>query len=72
MSELEDKRMGYDGPIFDVHTHLMLGDTPLFGNKPHCAENYLDEVAGLNVRHVLALVIAPFSNLTKPGHRMMM
>lgn len=54
----------YEGPVFDVHTHPMLEQTPLFG-VPHSAADYLSAAAGLDVRHVGALVMAPRGDLKK-------
>ena len=51
-------RRRYPGPIVDVHTHPMLGATPILGGAPHTAEDYLKAVRGLPVRHVAGLTIA--------------
>jgi uncharacterized protein len=51
-------RSPYRGPIIDVHTHPMLGPTPIFGDRPHAARDYLRAARGLRIRAAGALTIA--------------
>jgi uncharacterized protein len=48
----------FRGPVVDVHTHPMLGPTPIFGSVPHAASDYLAAARGIDVRHIGALTIA--------------
>lgn len=57
--------VGYDGPIIDVHTHLMLDAQMQMVNAPHPPDSYLAAADGLDMRHVGALAIAPSGDLDR-------
>lgn len=53
----------YRGPVIDVHTHPMLGATPILGDRPHAAADYLNATRSVDLRRAGALTIARAGDL---------